>query len=459
MQIDEILIINNDNIRYGIATRDIEQILRVPELTPLALSPEQVAGLCAVGGNIVTVMDFNRLLGMGSVEKSAQKSRLLTLAGGYSHAGLLVSEVLDTVLVDEEEIDYIDAPEDAVCAICKSGDDIVQVLDVRRMLEVISLEQYPSREIREGSSTAEEDEKLARQTYERYLLFKMQRERYAVSIDFLREIIALPESFTEVSGSNKEVRGMMSLRDELLTVADLRTYYGFEANSGEANRILVVQNGDKTLGLIIDEIIDIRDYGHQQITQVSDGFQDQKSSGVIHDKERLVSLVAKNVLQDLFRRNEKFIIKHDEENVKAESGRVMEVVVFKLGEQEYAINIEDVAEIIDTMPVTSMAGSPDMLEGVINIRGQVVPIGSLHKRLGISEGDRADQKIVVCRAGKNRIGFFVGSVSDVMDVRSDELRKEEKESELFSHILHFNGGERLVMLFDMGILLGGKAAA
>lgn len=459
MQIDEILIIDNDNIRYGIVTGNIEQILRVPEPTPLALSPKEVVGLCAVGGNIVTVMDFNLLLGMDGVEKDASKSRLLTLTGNYSHIALLVPEVIDTILVDEDKIDYIDDPEDAVCAICKHDEDIVQILDLEHMFASVAMQQYASRGIKEGNNAVADAETAARASGERYLLFKMDRERYAVNIDFLREIIAMPETFTDIAGSRPEICGMMSLRDELLTVADLRSYYGFDASRNENNRILVVQNGEKTLGLVIDEIIDIRDYAREQIALMPENFQDQKLSGVIHDKEQLTSLIARNILEKLFKENEKVIISHNEDVDSAASDRIMEVVVFRLGEEEYAIDIEEVAEIIDTMPVTPVADTPEILEGVINIRGQVVPIGSLHKRLGISENTKAEQKIVVCHTGKNRIGFFVDSVSDVMDIHSDELREEEKDGGLFSNVLHLEGGERLVMLFNMAVLLEAGATA
>lgn len=68
MPIDEILIIKHDDISYGIPTRNIEQIQHIPELTPLALSPEEIKGLSAVGGNIRTVMDTNLLLGMDAVD-------------------------------------------------------------------------------------------------------------------------------------------------------------------------------------------------------------------------------------------------------------------------------------------------------------------------------------------------------------------------------------------------------
>ncbi len=78
MQIEEILIIKNGSEHYGISTEDINQISRVPSLMPLPLRPAGVRGLCAVGGNIVTMVDMNLLLDMDEVDIESDKSRLLS---------------------------------------------------------------------------------------------------------------------------------------------------------------------------------------------------------------------------------------------------------------------------------------------------------------------------------------------------------------------------------------------
>ncbi|MDX1294872.1 MAG: chemotaxis protein CheW [Sulfurimonadaceae bacterium] len=458
MQIEELLIIRHDDIRYGIRTDDIEHILRVPEVTPLALSPDEVNGLCAVGGNIITVMDTNKLLGLKPVVTDHADSRLLTLSDTHSHIGLLVSMVVDTEELSTEKIDYIDEPEDAIVAIYNDGETIIQILDLNRLFESLQIETYRSKEVSESISRGEEEGSSGGK-YDRFLLFKMDKERYAVKIDNVREIIAVTPEMTEIAGSRPEICGMISLREELLVVADLRTYYGFEAKQSDKNRILVMHSNGRTIGLIIDEIIDIREYRNDQIDAIPENFRNSKTSGVIHDSEQLVSLIGKNVLDGIFKTHEKLLINSTQDEELEESDTVMEVVVFRLGEEEYAIDIEGVSEIIDKTEVTPVNNAPEYIDGVINIRGQVVTIGSLHKRLGIETPTSEDQKIIVCRAGKNRIGFFVNSVSDVMDVSRDELRDESSRGELFTKVLHFDQGNRLVLLFDLSVLIEEKSAA
>ena len=93
MNINEILIIKNGNESYGVSTDDINQIARVPMLMPLPLRPFGVRGLCAVSGNIVSVIDMNLLLDKEEVDYDNYTSRLISLNGSLSSSSLLVSEV------------------------------------------------------------------------------------------------------------------------------------------------------------------------------------------------------------------------------------------------------------------------------------------------------------------------------------------------------------------------------
>ena len=449
MQIEEILIIKNDDISYGIDTAAIDQIMRVPELTPLALSPAEVRGLCAVGGNITTTLDMNTLLDMQKVDAEDSKSRLLTLTDAFEHVSLLVAEVIDTVDIVKADIEYIDNPEDAVCAIYKYDKDIVQILDFNRLTENVELRTFSTGNVKDGGSNIGTPEEQVQSNTQRFLLFSMATERYAIGIDFLREIIALPDTFTKVAGSSEEVAGIISLREELLLIADLRTYYGYSAEKTEKSRIFVARLDNKNIGLIIDEIIDIRDYPQSSIDTMPEHFKDGKISGVIHDDEQLVSLIGKDVLRELLDANEKHIVTKEVNSDDVNSDIAMEVVVFKLAKEEYAINIEHVAEIIDTVPVTPVADAPELISGVINIRGQVVAIGSLHQRLGLSDKTAEDKKVIICNYNGNRVGFFVDSVSDVMGIKRDEIRSEEDRGELFSNILQLDDGKRLVLLFQI----------
>lgn len=455
MQIKEILIIKNAHESYGISTEDISQISRVPMLMPLPLRPSGVRGLCAVSGNIITMVDMNLLLGLKEVDADADKSRIVVLNEKLASSTLLVSEVYNTVEIDEEKIEYITKENDPVIAIYKYKDTLVQVLSLEVLFARINGVRIESKEIQNGKTNkliAKEEDVI------RYLIFTMQKEQYAVQIDFLSEIILADVTFTEIAGSSKEVLGFITLREELLLVIDLREHYGFTKKNGEKNRILIVSYKQKKIGLLVDSIIDIKNFQTKKIEKMDESFDENKIAGIIHDEnDNLISYFDEKVLENLFEENNSFIDSQESEISTDSTGSIVtEVIIFKLADKEYAFNVESVAEIIDNLDATSVAYTEDKIDGIINIRGQIIAIVSLFHTLGIEEIIRDDSKIIVCEMDGVKLGFVVDSVSDILGIKDTEIR--EQEDQIFSNILHLNNGERLVLSMDIGEMLKMKEA-
>lgn len=450
MQIEEILIVKYRGVSFGISTSLIGQILRVPEITSLALSPEQVRGLCAVSGSIVTVLDFNLLLGLEACSADRQENRVVTLGGEWGALALLVDEVSISLSLEEEKIEYLREHDDAICAIYHHGETLIQIVDLAFLISSVVPVNIPTQRISEKNVNDHISEGKAEEMG-RYLVLKMGSEKYGMSIEHLREILSAHISITPIAGSHNEIEGMMSLREELMVVADLRRYFGYKPIKSDKNRIVIAQRHGKTVGLMIDEIIDIREFSEKDIDRHNARGDEPHISGVIRDGENLISLIGTDTIDLIFERNAEIIVKNQAIVLQEESNQAMEVVIFHLGNEEFALNIEEVAEIIDTVPVTPVAEAPELVEGVINIRGQIVTIGSLYRRLGIESCAKSDQKIIICHAPQGRIGFFVNSVSDVMGVKADQIRPEDDREGLFSSVLHFDEGKRLVMLFNPDI--------
>lgn len=96
---------------------------------------------------------------------------------------------------------------------------------------------------------------------------------------------------------------------------------------------------------------------------------------------------------------------------------LLQLVSFTIGKEEYGVEIQKVQEIIRMVEITKMPNSPDFIEGIMNLRGRIIPVISLRKRLGLEkmEHDRNTRVIVVEISGKT-IGFIVDSVSEVLRI-------------------------------------------
>jgi len=450
MQIEEVLIIKENNCFYGINTDEVEQILRVQDLTPMAMTPRAIRGLCSIEGSIISVLDFAYLLDKSHelVDTDEFKARQVTVNSSQHNFSLLVSEVINSVEVNQELVEYVEDQEDVIVALLKHEDEIIQIISIDRLIKEIALPSYVSKEVRDISSDENGDEVASH--LKRYLFFVMGEEQYALEVDAIREIISLPESFTSIAESNKEILGMISLREDLLVVADLRIHYDFQTHPCDKNRIIVSQYNGKHIGLVVDEIVDIQDVEIDRIEGLPENFKDKKINGVLNFEDRLISIVNTEVIRDLVAEQAHLISDQTKEEVKVKSVDAMslEAVVFKMGDEEFAFNIEDVSEIIDMTEITPVADSAEHIKGVINIRGQVISIASLYSILSLEENEELDQQIIVTEVNGSRVGFVVDKVNDVRGIYASELKEEDEDGKLFSNILQLEEGKRLVMMFD-----------
>lgn len=95
-------------------------------------------------------------------------------------------------------------------------------------------------------------------------------------------------------------------------------------------------------------------------------------------------------------------------------GETVQVIVFRLGEERYGVDISQVREIIRPTQITRIPNAPDFVEGVINLRGQITTIVNLRKRFGMppTQIDN-DTRIIVVEYNNAVIGMMVDTVNEV----------------------------------------------
>ena len=101
----------------------------------------------------------------------------------------------------------------------------------------------------------------------------------------------------------------------------------------------------------------------------------------------------------------------------ANSDEPLQIVSFRVGTEEFGLDILRVQEIIRPQHLTRVPNSPDFVDGVINLRGQVIPVIALRKRFGLEESARDNQsRIVVLEVQNMVLGFIVDSVPEVLRI-------------------------------------------
>ncbi len=100
-----------------------------------------------------------------------------------------------------------------------------------------------------------------------------------------------------------------------------------------------------------------------------------------------------------------------------------ELIAFRIGEQEFCVDIMSVRDIRGWTPTTPLPHSLDYVKGVINLRGAVLPVVDLSARLGFSRTEpTARHVIIITQVGSQTIGLLVDAVSDILTVNSGSIQ-------------------------------------
>lgn len=135
-----------------------------------------------------------------------------------------------------------------------------------------------------------------------------------------------------------------------------------------------------------------------------------------------------------------------------------QLVVFSLGDEEYALPISYVQEIIRYSEPRAIASTVPWLQGIISLRGQIIPVCGLASRLGLDSKPAEDSKIVIVETTNGTAGIVVDHVEEVMTVGTDQLdRVSVVDEELIEAVVKM--GDRLIVLLDREGIFGGADLA
>lgn len=137
--------------------------------------------------------------------------------------------------------------------------------------------------------------------------------------------------------------------------------------------------------------------------------------------------------------------------------QILQLVTFRLGNEEFSLDILRVQEIIRHMELTRVPRTPDFVEGVINLRGRVIPVLDLRKRFGLPECEKTHEtRIIVVDVDDKTVGFKVDAVSEVLRIPADTVEPPPPlvttiESDYIKGVGKLDG--RLLILLDVAKIL------
>ena len=145
--------------------------------------------------------------------------------------------------------------------------------------------------------------------------------------------------------------------------------------------------------------------------------------------------------------------------VREEKEQLLQLVGFTIGKEQFGVDILMVQEIIREAPITVVPNSPDFVEGVINLRGNIIPVIELRKRLNLYTDTvkKEDIWILILDLGGRITGFIVDSVTEVLKIQESTIEPAPEivvaglENQYIRGVCDI--GEQLLILLDFDRIL------
>lgn len=131
----------------------------------------------------------------------------------------------------------------------------------------------------------------------------------------------------------------------------------------------------------------------------------------------------------------------------------MQVVIFKLKDEQFAVETDRVQSINDTMEITKVPNAPYHIKGLINLRGNIISLLDINLLLDIDKGEKEQNNIIILNIEEELVGITVDQVDEVLEVEEELIEKLDDDSKkaYVKGIINFK--DRIVTLIDIDKLL------
>ncbi|GID28664.1 chemotaxis protein CheW [Paractinoplanes brasiliensis] len=476
--------------RYAFPMRQVQEIIRMPAVVKVPLGPPALEGLANLRGRVLPVVSLRECCTMPEAEHD-ETTRVIVVDGGVP-LGFVVDRVASVISIDPADMEPADSVQstvrsDVLVGVIKSNDgQMTSVLNVDRLVGSQFDELAEAAAGREPASTAarvpepdagdgaENDDTLE------LVSFAVQGQEYALPIDQVQEIVQAPETVSHVPNSGGRVLGVVDLRGRLLPVVSMRRVFGLPVTALEPqNRIVVVSLDGGVVGVVMDTVREVLRVPQKLVAPLpafmaGDGRKSEVESVCrLEDGKRLVSVLSVHRMFDSPEVRSEIAEHQDREDGPAmteeqrdDDGRGDEelFVVFRLDGEEYAVDVDAVQEIIRVPEaLIRVPRSFEFVEGLVNLRGTVLPVVDLRTRLGLPRSERDErQRIVVLIIGGVRTGFIVDSVAEVARVGRHVLEPapqlSAEQARIVSRVANLPEQKRMLLLVQVGELLAADQA-
>ena len=460
---------------FAIKISEIKEIIRIPSMIKVPSAPFYVEGLCALRGELLPVVNSHKLFGMTNINLS-ENCRIVIVDINGKSVGLITDKVSEVISIEKSTIkeppSSIKDIEGGVInglLMLKQGKRIVMILDASKIIKVGTLKDNFNKVAHLENSVKNTIVKLVEE--EQIIVFNVGREEYSFPIDTVKEIIRFPD-ITKVPNTPEYIEGVFSIRNKLLAIINLGGLLGTGYKKpDEYTRVIIISTGELTFGVVVDKVSQVMRVSLDSLKKSNISSSSTKLDYIrgffnLNNGNRLIinleanKLISMETTDKATRLGNKNNINDTKVNTNEMDKDQEQIVIFKLDGEEYGIRVNNVKEINIMSAISYLPGAPVFIEGMVNLRGDIIPVLNLRTLFGFQTTcNYESSRFLVVEYKKRNIGIIIDSATEVMKLSKalvEEVSKALEENEEMSYIdsiAKLEQGSRIVLLLNLKVVL------
>ena len=276
-----------------------------------------------------------------------------------------------------------------------------------------------------------------------HLYFQIGENKYAVNTSNVLEIMKLP-SLDYPQKLPNNIVGLLKYNNFVINVVDLRFYLNIDVTPYTSNHeLLIVKTDEVILGIVTDKIIGILPFDTALMDPIP--FVDNKMviESIYKYNHETIFIVNIYALENLLKQHDKIttdynipsLFPQDENSVSLMNKRTLAIaeksslrlksnelhaknkyISFNLNNDYYCISLDYVKEVLKDCSVTTVPGTPDYIEGIMNLRGDYITVLNLKKFLSLKESKSSDKKpVIIIKCNELKLALLIDKINELFE--------------------------------------------
>ncbi|NUV00320.1 hypothetical protein XO12_09540 [Marinitoga sp. 1154] len=406
------LIFELNKQNYCIPMLKIIEIIRIKKITRIPLFPEYIQGLINLRGEIIPVVNLK--VRLGYKEDLNRFSKIIIIKENKPF-GIIVDRTKGILNSVESEIE---SKSKYVESILKKENKDYILLNTKHLIEI------KRTKLNKLKLTKTSKMKRKKIQLKKIMVFELNHEKYGLMIDNIQEIVRY-KAPDKISKIPEYIKGIITVRDEVIPIVDLnyRLYNKITLINENTKLIIINVKGIKA-GLIVDNTYFFVDVS--EIKKLPHIIKNKKNfKGFLKYKnESIMVLEPEFIINESIKAlNKKSEKKNINEDIKKEK-----YILFRLDNEKYAIKMKSIIEINKINNITKIPKSPDYVKGLINLRGEAIPIIDLKKRFNSTKHvniTKFSRVMVVSVEGK-KLAFLADSANEIVHMNFIKIKSDNQ---------------------------------